>query len=247
MVFNDRVLDRVGMVVEQRIDRGFLGQGLRKFARFGVGRIAPTIAASALIAANVLIDRVPAIAVGNTNNTDHPTTPSSSRDRGQTQSSDSDSDPNLSEPTSPRDAAAQSCPNDINALARDLLDDFPSYYNRTLIRSRLLGGSASTTRVLLVSDPEIFGAEDLVEFGSEAIEGFFFTTLERTYQNGKPVQQQGFHQVFLTRDVIGWLVVTTRSGRGDYPADNRMTPPVESSLGLLVQTVRTWLRDCEAR
>jgi hypothetical protein len=249
VVFNDRVLDKVGMVVKQAIERGFLGQRLCRLARFGICRIAPTIALGAMIAASVLIDRVPAIAVGNTSTTDHSVTPSA-RDRDQTHDHDRDSDqqtiPDSSEPTSPRDAA-QSCPNDINTLARELLDDFPSYYNRTLIRSRLPGGSAGNTRVLLASDPEIFGADELAEFGSEAIEGFFFTTLERTYRNGQAVPQQGFHQIFLTRDVIGWLVVTTRSGRGDYPAGDRMTPPIESSSGLLVQTVRTWLRDCEAR
>ncbi len=241
---DDCGLDQVGM-----LDKQGMGRGLREVARGGIRPVAPMIALVMTLAASLVIDRVPAIAVGNTSTIDHSVTPSA-RDRDQTHDHDLDSDqqtiPDSSEPTSPRDAA-QSCPNDINTLARELLDDFPSYYNRTLIRSRLPGGSAGNTRVLLASDPEIFGADELAEFGSAAIEGFFFTTLERTYRNGQAVPQQGFHQVFLTRDVIGWLVVTTRSGWGNHPADDRMTPPIESSSGLLVQTVRTWLRDCEAR
>lgn len=232
------------------LDKQGIGHGLREAARGGVRPIASTIALVLMIAANVMTDRIPAIAVGNTNTTDHSVTPSA-RDRGQTQANDLDSDqntaPNSNDSTSIGDTTEPSCPHEINTLARELLDDFPSYYNRTLVRSRLPGGSAGNTRVLLASDPEIFGADKLAEFGSEAIEGFFFTTLERTYRNGQAVPQQGFHQIFLTRDVIGWLVVTTRSGRGDYPAGDRMTPPIESSSGLLVQTVRTWLRDCEAR
>ncbi len=242
------------MVVKQGIERGLLGRGLCGLARCGVRRIAPTIATVMMIATSVMVDRLPAIAIGNTIDANRPTTPSSSRanDSGQSSDPDSGSDsdttaPASSDPASSHNTADQSCPNDINGLAHDLLEDFPSYYNRTLIRSRIPGESASRSHVLLVSDPEIFSAEDLAEFGSEAIEGFFFTTLERTYRDGKATQQQGFHQVFLTRDVIGWLVVTTRSGRGNYPAADRMTPPIESSSGLLVQTVRTWLRDCAAR
>ena len=143
--------------------------------------------------------------------------------------------------------SGQGCPQEITQLAPALLADFPSYYNRTLIRSRLPGESASSTRVVLASAPEFLDAADQADFSSAAIEGFFFTTLERTYRDGQLVQQQGFYQIFLTRDVAGWLVVMTRSGYGDYPASDRITPPRDSSSGLLVQTVRTWLRDCEAR
>jgi len=139
------------------------------------------------------------------------------------------------------------CPNEITPLAQAFLEDFPSYYNRTLIRSRIPGESASSTRVVLASEPDILSADDLADFSGTAIEGFFFTTLERSYREGQLVQQQGFHQIFLTRDVVGWLVVMTRSGYGDYPSGDRMTPPRASGSGLLAQTLRTWLRDCESR
>ncbi|TAF50530.1 MAG: hypothetical protein EAZ61_12530 [Oscillatoriales cyanobacterium] len=221
--------------------------GLGGAAGAGIRQIAPTIALVLTIAASVMLDRVPAIAVGNTNTINPSVTPSA-RDRDQTQANDRDSEPQTTpDPNPAQDPTEPSCPGEIDALARELLDDFPSYYNRALVRGRLPGESAGNSRVLLASDPEIFGAEDLAEFGSSAIEGFFFTTLERAYRDGKATQQQGFHQVFLTRDVIGWLVVTTRSGWGDYPAGDRMTPPLESNSGLVVQTIRTWLRDCEAR
>jgi hypothetical protein len=245
---DDCGLDRVGMLNKQGMEYGLGGA-----AGAGIRQIAPTIALVLTIAASVMLDRVPAIAVGNTNTINPSVTPSA-RDQNQTQANDRDSDQNTAPDSSDStsigdtgDTTEPSCPHEINTLARELLDDFPSYYNRALVRGRLPGASAGNSRVLLASDPEIFGAEDLAEFGSSAIEGFFFTTLERAYRDGKATQQQGFHQVFLTRDVIGWLVVTTRSGWGDYPAGDRMTPPLESNSGLVVQTIRTWLRDCEAR
>jgi hypothetical protein len=212
----------------------------RCLLRLGLSRVAPTIA-SLTIAAGITIASLPAIAVSYT-----PIAPAAPPPTDST-----DSTPvHPSEPVNPAHLS-QGCPSDITLLAQALLEDFPGYYNRTLIRSRIPGESASSTRVVLASEPEILGAEDLADFNADfnndAIEGFFFTTLERAYRDGQLVQQQGFHQIFLTRDVAGWLVVTTRSGYGGYPSSDRMTPPRESNAGLLVQTVRTWLRDCEAR
>jgi len=159
--------------------------------------------------------------------------------------------PNISEPNRDRReapaATETTCPTEIAPLGEALLADLPSYYNRARIRSRPTSGELPRTRMLLAGELEVLTAAELAEFESDAIEGFYFSTLDRTYINNESTVRQGFHQLFLTRDAAGWIVLTARSSWGNYPDALPATPPIDSSSGLVAQAARTWLRDCQAR
>jgi hypothetical protein len=83
---DDCGLDQVGM-----LDKQGMGRGLREVARGGIRPVAAMIALVMTLAASLVIDRVPAIAVGNTSTIDHSVTPSA-RDQAQTHDHDLDSD-----------------------------------------------------------------------------------------------------------------------------------------------------------
>jgi hypothetical protein len=110
--------------------------------------------------------------------------------------------------------------------------------------------------MLIASQPD-FEPLDLTDraFGagldSESdIRQVFFTTLERQYLSRQVVSLQQFHWLFLVQAEDGWRSVLLYSSLGGDPAsplaDQRLTPPQESSQGVVGQAVRLWLRDCRA-
>ncbi len=149
-------------------------------------------------------------------------------------------------PSRDRREEANTCPQEIGELGAAMLEDLPGYYNRATIRSRPNSRDRPRSRMLIAGELELLTPEELEEFGNETVTGFFFSTLERTYINDESETRQGFHQIFLTRDAAGWIVLTTRSSWGGYPDPEPVTPPVNSSSGTLAQSARTWIRDCQA-
>ena len=79
---------------------------------------------------------------------------------------------------------------------------------------------------------------------------------ESTRRNTE-VYLQGFHWLFLTKTGTEWQLALMFSQIGTYPRsrfaegstgsrDTPLTPPRESSQGILGQAIQTWLRDCNA-
>ena len=145
---------------------------------------------------------------------------------------------------------------DIQSLTSKMLRDLPSYANRASQRARRLSRKTDIySNVLVAGNPEfapltlgpgIYAPKSPTN-DSEAVQQIFFTTLERQYVNGKPVELQEFHWLFLTKTQTGWRLATMFTQTGGYPSKKSPTPPRESSDGIIAQGVETWLRDCQAR
>ncbi|WP_198807403.1 hypothetical protein [Leptolyngbya sp. BL0902] len=166
---------------------------------------------------------------------------------------------------------SEACPAEYETLVTTLLRDLPQYANLVAARSfrppvvpPTTDGQDSATpptpspvgTMLIASQPD-FEPIDLSDraFGagldSESdIRQVFFTTLERQYLSNRVVSLQQFHWLFLVQAEGGWRSVLLYSSLGGDPArplaEQRLTPPQESSQGVVGQAVRLWLRDCRA-
>ncbi len=187
----------------------------------------------------------------------------------------SDLDPDFSPGAEPHDPVylrpSEACPAEYETLVATLLRDLPQYANlvagrsfRPSLNTPAPGLPAAATpptpapvgTMLVASQPD-FEPLDLTDraFGagldSESdIRQVFFTTLERQYLSSQVVSLQQFHWLFLVQAEDGWRSVLLYSSLGGDPAspraDQRLTPPQESSQGIVGQAVRLWLRDCRA-
>jgi hypothetical protein len=157
---------------------------------------------------------------------------------------------------SPLAAQSRSCQaQDVKTLTADLLQDLPSYANRVSQRARRLSRSNDVYSYMLVAGRPEFAPLSLgpgvytptsPPAQIEPVEQIFFTTLERRYADGKPIELQEFHWLFLTKTESGWRLATMFTRTGGYPAKKPPTPPRESSDGVIAQAIETWLRDCRA-
>lgn len=166
---------------------------------------------------------------------------------------------------------SEACPAEYETLVTALLRDLPQYANLVAARSfrpsvvlPATGTDPSATpptpspvgTMLIASQPD-FEPIDLMDraFGAgldeeSDIRQVFFTTLERQYLSNRVVSLQQFHWLFLVQTEDGWRSMLLYSSLGGDPAsaltDQRLTPPQESSQGVVGQAVRLWLRDCRA-
>lgn len=161
-----------------------------------------------------------------------------------------------SEPADPQIELVRSpytCPDTLDVLVPQLLQDLPSYANRVTQRSfRLEQIGNIPGLILLAGEPEYeplslrLSEPDTVPIPTEP-DQIFFTTLERQYVGNVSTSIQHYHWLFLTRSETQWRVALMFSIRGDYPAGQPPSPPYDSSQGAIAQAVRLWLRDCAAR
>jgi hypothetical protein len=143
----------------------------------------------------------------------------------------------------------------LELLTIQLLQDLPSYANRVTQRARRRSRSSNIySYVLLAGKPEFqplpinSGGHNTDGQKSTAteIEQVFFTTLERQYIARKILESQQFHWLLLTPSNTGWRLVMMFTQIGDYPQEQVVSPPRDSSKGVIAQAVKTWLRDCQA-
>lgn len=143
---------------------------------------------------------------------------------------------------------------DLEIITSQLLKDLPSYANRITQSARRRNRTVDVySYVLLAGRPEFApltlgpGEYTPTEPTSSEPRQVFITTLERQYIDGKPIQLQDYHWLFLTQTSGGWKLAMMFSRTGGYPAKKNPTPPRESSDGVIAQAIRVWLRDCQAR
>lgn len=142
----------------------------------------------------------------------------------------------------------------IENLTTNLLRDLPSYANRATQRARRRSRSVDLYSYTLLAGRPEFQPLPLNPWENETeetqntgdVEQVFFTTLERRYTGGKAVESQQFHWLLLTNTQNGWRLIMMFSQIGDYPQQQLVSPPRDSSNGVVAQAVRTWLRDCQA-
>jgi|GEM_PF-607226 len=148
-------------------------------------------------------------------------------------------------------------PENLEVLTTEMLQVLPGYANRASQRGRRLNKRGDVYSYMVVAGrPEFIplplNPSGISEVGKSAtdnnVEQVFFTTLERQYTTGKPIELQQFHWLFLTKTNSGWRKVRMFSQTGYAPGSNKIpTPPRDSSDGKVGQAVDAWLRDCRAR
>ena len=144
------------------------------------------------------------------------------------------------------------CPTEFEPLVSLMLRDLPSYSNRISQRLSRRDRVINLTSSMLLTSPPDFQPLPLGPGGTQSssnpetsgLRQVFFTTLERQYTAGKPVQLQRYHWVFLTQTVSGWRLALLYSRTGPYKPNEPISPPEDSSQGGTAQAIRTWLRDC---
>lgn len=155
--------------------------------------------------------------------------------------------------TSP--AVAQvGCPESVEQLTENLLQDLPSYANRVIQQSKLSSRSqGDSTYVILAGKPEF---NPLTENQTEnylpsfpnsenpTVPQVFFTTLERHYTQKTVHSVENYHWLFLTETEQGWRIVFLYSRFGLPDKNHPPTPPQETTNGIIGTAIQLWLRDC---
>jgi hypothetical protein len=141
------------------------------------------------------------------------------------------------------------CPTNVADLTPLLLRDIPSYANRMIVRGRQTVELRDLPSVIVAgrAEPEPLTVESDLAPNDPKLEQLFFTTLGRQRVADRLVESQQFHWLFLTQTSTGWQLTMSYTRTGSYPkADQAITPPRESSQGVIGQAVTRWLRDCNA-
>jgi hypothetical protein len=142
----------------------------------------------------------------------------------------------------------------LETLTTQLLRDLPNYANRASQRGRRLRRSSDVYSYMFIAGRPEFQPLPLnpannstdEQKSTTGVEQVFFTTLARQYQDGKAIELEEFHWVFLTKTQLGWRLVLMFSQTGGYPKQQPPTPPRDSSNGTVAQGIKAWLRDCQA-
>jgi hypothetical protein len=146
-------------------------------------------------------------------------------------------------------AAKITCPADLTGLVPLLVRDIPSYANRIIVRGRQNVALQDLPAVIVAGQaaPEPLPVESDLAPNDPNLQQLFLTTLERQRVGDRMVESQQFHWLFLIQTTTGWQLSMSYTRSGGYPqADKPITPPRESSQGVIGQTVMRWLRDCNA-
>ena len=145
------------------------------------------------------------------------------------------------------------CPNNLPELTALLLQDLPAYSNRVIQRTQNLNQAAGITNYIITANKAEFEPLTLPRLQYDQIaqdpEQIFFTVLERQYIEGKIVEIQTYHWLFLTQTSNGWRTVMLFSRFGNSLQDIQDSPPApprETTNGIIGRGVQLWLRDCRA-
>ena len=142
-----------------------------------------------------------------------------------------------------------SCPDELETLTNKLLKDLPNYANRVLKRTQdehfevgidTYVITAGRSQIEPLNLPQI----QYQQTDAETVKQIFFTTLERQYNEGKVIERETYHWLFVTMADEDWYLMTIFSRFGDATKNTPPTPPHESSAGIIGQAVNLWLRDC---
>lgn len=149
---------------------------------------------------------------------------------------------------------SSTCPAHVETLVTEMVRDLPSYANRVSQSSRPLGSRPDlSTYVIVAGRPEFapltLGPGEYLPstpgVTQKEPQQVFITTLERQYTAGKAIELQQYHWLFLTQTSSGWQLSMMFSRTGPYQVGQPLTPPQDSSNGVIAQAIRTWLRDCQ--
>ena len=143
------------------------------------------------------------------------------------------------------------CPNNLPKLTALLLKDLPAYSNRIIQRTQNLNQAAGIQNYIVTASKAEFEPLTLPRLqyddqNGQDPEQVFFTVLERQYIQGKIVEIQTYHWLFLTQTNSGWRTVILFSRLGNVDNNQPPAPPRETTNGIIGRGVQLWLRDCRA-
>lgn len=143
------------------------------------------------------------------------------------------------------------CPNNLPELTALLLKDLPAYSNRVIQRTQNLNQAAGIQNYIVTASKAQFEPLTLPRLQYDDQTGqdpeqVFFTVLERQYIQGKIVEIQTYHWLFLTQTNSGWRTVMLFSRLGNVDNNQPPTPPRETTDGIIGRGIQLWLRDCRA-
>jgi hypothetical protein len=145
-----------------------------------------------------------------------------------------------------------SCPNKIEELATQMLQDLPNYTNRVMQRSRSIVEDKKliNQRYVIVAgkaefQPLTLNNSEYTPETTDSSQQVFFTTLEREYRRDRVLETQNYHWLFLARTKNDWQVVMMYSRFGTGSNIVAM-PPQDTTNGAVATAVSLWLKDCRA-
>ncbi|BAQ63707.1 hypothetical protein [Geminocystis sp. NIES-3709] len=153
------------------------------------------------------------------------------------------------------------CDYNLDDLSKLLVKDIPDYANRVIQRSRIHSHpldffpiyviTAGNTELQSLPLAQNQYKTTLKSSSEDDIKQVFFTTLERQYSsNDLIIETQNFHWLMVTETPKGWQMIMLLTKLG-YPDDLNnqnfiSSPPRDSSEGIIGQSVKLWLRDCQS-
>ncbi len=150
-----------------------------------------------------------------------------------------------------------SCNIPLTTLTETLVRDLPSYANRVAQRSSgTLGNRRRPTYMIVASQPDsdplpLPAGSDTATPADDSLQQVFITTLERQYERPtlgaeRSQDNQHYHWLFLAENNDGWYLAFAYSSFGHEDPDAPITPPRDSTIGILGRAVTLWMRDCRA-
>lgn len=152
--------------------------------------------------------------------------------------------------------SAPKCDHSWESLTQSLTKDIADYGNRVIQSSRIFPNLKNflPTYIVTTGIPDTeslplnnFSQRDFPSSDNQEIKQLFLTTLERQYPSGnRIIETQNFHWLIFTLTPQGWHLVKamTRFGYPQSEGDFSISPPRDTTNGIIGQAVNLWLRDC---
>ena len=104
------------------------------------------------------------------------------------------------------------CPDELSELVPLLLEDLPAYSNRVIQRTQDRNQAAGIENYIITASKAEYQPLKLPRLQYDSIsdrdpQQVFFTVFERQYINGKTVEIETYHWLFLTQTDSGWRIV----------------------------------------
>lgn len=144
------------------------------------------------------------------------------------------------------------CPQDLETLAPQLLQDLPGYSNRlNQVNRQQPGQGLIPPAFIVLASQADFRPLPLNQWQyqpqfPDTSRQVFFTTLERTYQPTQIDSSQNFYWAFFVPTNQGWQLSLLFAQYTSPRTQRPLLPPQDVTQGTIGQSIQQWLRDCQA-
>ncbi len=147
---------------------------------------------------------------------------------------------------------ALTCPQDLETLVNQLLQDLPGYSNRlNQVKRQQPGQGPIPPAFIVLASQADFRPLPLNQWQyrpqfPDTSRQVFFTTLERTYRPTTINSSQNFYWAFFVPTDRGWQLSLLFAQFGSPQTQIPFLPPQDVTQGVIGQSIQQWLRDCQA-